>query len=341
MKNRHFLFYSIILAALVAVYVLELQSSRITRMETGYVKILPAFDTGKVRAVNAYKLSPEKSELRLVKNGETWVVANKYGVPADPERVKTLLKEMSSLKGEVRTKTEDNLSTFWLEDRDAVHIELLDGDNKPVVHLLFGKKGETGETTFVRKAGDPTVYSALIRLNSAFQVWDKGNVIDPVRWCDLRLKDLRDWHLVVQCDVFLPDGQKAVFKKIKEEEVGAKPKDEWIMAEPVERKDIPTQDIGNMVAGFAFLRGDDVLDPTKKQEYGLDSAPYRVVIHLQDGTSYEENLSSLPNGQYAVALKDGSATFRLEQQVFERTFGKAKELLQSPPPAQSAGRPQS
>ena len=329
MKNRHYVIFAIILVALAVIYVTQRQSSRITSMETGYVTLLPDLKTDDVTKIKVYQKSFPESELILARKGAGWVIENRYDAHAVPDRVTSLLKDLGEMKGELRSSAADNLSTFWLGDDEAVHIELFGSDNQKKADILFGKKGQSGETTFVRKAGDDKVYSALIRLNSIFQVWDKSQPLDMRRWLELRLINIKDWSKAKRVEFQFPDAPIVVFEKqsAQPQEQNAKNNATWKKVEPADTPQPRSEDIVKVVTALATMRGEDVLDPSKIQEYGLDSAPYRAILTMEDGASYEVLLAPQGNNGYFGTLQDSKIIYFVPPEAFARTFGKAKKLL--------------
>ena len=323
MKNRHFVLFAIILVGLIAVYVMQLRSSRVTKMETGYTRLYPNLNTGEVQQIKAYRSSAPQDGLVMAKEGDGWVVRNKYDVQAKQDQVTTLLTDLKDLKGELRSEKADKLATFDLTEADAVHIELLDKDNKKLVHLLFGKKGFTGETTFVRKAGENDVYSGVIRLNSQFQVWSPKESIDVLRWCDLRLKNMKDWRIVNRGEVHLPDGLTAVFEK----QPGEKGQGQWAVVEPAGLTAMDANQVLNVMAALANMTGEDVMDPAVRDEYGLDNAPYRAVLFMNDVNNFEILLAPYKSQEYAAMLRGGKTVYLVSQPTFERSFGKVEQQL--------------
>lgn len=323
MKNRHFVVFAIILAGLIAVYVMQLRASRVTKMETGYVSLYPDLKTDEVMQIKAYRSAEPDKGLVLVKEAGGWVVRNKFDVEAKQDQVTTLLKDLKDLKGEPRSDTADKLATFDLTDADAVHIELLDKDNKKLADLLFGKKGFTGETTFVRKAGENKVYSGQVRLNTLFQVWSPQEPIGVLRWCELRLKPMKDWRVVNRAELYLPNGLTAVFEKKPDE----KGQGQWAMTEPAGQTAMDSNQALNAMAGLANLIGEDVLDPAAQKEYGLDKAPYRAVLFLNEVNNYEILLAPYKDQQYVAMIRGGKTVYLISQPNFERSFGKVEKQL--------------
>jgi len=328
-KNRHYVIFAIILVALVVIYVVQRQSNRITTMETGYVMLFPDLKTDSVTKIKAYQKSFPESELSLVRQGEGWVIANRYNAPAVGDHVASLLKDLGGLKGELRSSAADNLPTFWLADDEAVHLELYGPDNKMEADLLFGKKGQTGETTFVRKAGEDKVYSALIRLNSIFQIWDKSQPLDLRNWLELRLINIKDWSKAKRVEFQFPDAPMVVFEKYPAQPQGQNSENKavWKKVEPADTPQPRSDDIVKVITALATMRGEDVLDPSKIKEYGLDSAPYRAILTMEDGVSYEVLLAPQGNNGYFGTLQDSKVIYFVAPEAFTRTFGKAKKLL--------------
>ncbi len=253
MKNRHYIIFVIILAALTVIYIAQRRAARITTVETGYVTLFPDLKADEVTKIKVYQKSIPDAELILVKKGKEWVVENRFNGPADESRVTPLLTDLASAKGELRSTSAENVPTFWLGDDEGVHMELYGPDDKVLADFLFGKKGEAGETTFVRKKGENKVYSALLRLNSAFQVWDKSQPLDPKRWLEWKLANIQDWSTTKRVEFQFPDTPIVVFEKQPGQEQVPKGKELWTKVEPADTPQPKNDDIIRVVAATASI----------------------------------------------------------------------------------------
>ena len=265
--------------------------------------------------------------LELIKKDNLWLVANKDNINADQEKVSNLLSEIKEAKGELRSDSPKLFSSYWLEDEKAVHLEFLAGDGEKVLDVLFGKKGETGQSTFLRKAGDNKVYSAAIRLNSMFQVWFPEDGVNPARWCDLRLLSHDNGENPVRCSVYLPDEPEFRIETSSNEKTSNTSEGRWEVVEPLDMSSVDNRELVGIISGLWNMRGDDVLPLSSRSQYNLENPTYRAVLHVGNDRFHEIHVSPLENAGYAAVVVEGEFVYQLSKATFDSTFGKVKELF--------------
>ena len=327
MKNKHLLAYSIILAALIAIHIFQLRSSRVDILETGLVSLFPEIDVTTIKKIRATKGSVPDAYLELIKKDDMWLVANKDNINADQEKVSNLLSEIKETKGELRSDSPELFSSYWLEDEKAVHLEFLTGDGERVIDFLFGKKGETGQSTFIRKTGDNKVYSAAIRLNSIFQVWFPEDGVNPARWCDLRLLSHDNDEYPVRCSVYLPGEPEFRLETPSNEKTANTSMGKWEVVHPPGMSSVDNRELVGIISGLWNMRGEDVFPLASRSQYKLEKPPYRAILYVGEDRFHEIHVSPLEEAGYAAVVVEGDFVYQLSKTTFDSTFGKVKELF--------------
>lgn len=111
----------------------------------------------------------------LRREGERWLVAERGGYPARPERVRELLVGLAELRlTEPRTANPDLLSRLGLEDplqpaATGTLLRVLDASGAPLAELVIGRRrvrtgGNLPETAYVRRPSETQAWLAEGRL---------------------------------------------------------------------------------------------------------------------------------------------------------------------------------
>lgn len=141
--------------------------------------------------------------LALERRDESWVLPEKAGYPARPERVRELLVGLTELRlAERRTDDPAQLGRLGLDDpakpgSTALLLRVLDGAGQPLVELVVGRRrvrtqGNLPESVYVRRPAETQAWLAEGRLpvDADAQLWidrDIANLpADRVRRLEVR-----------------------------------------------------------------------------------------------------------------------------------------------------------
>jgi hypothetical protein len=136
-----------------------------------------------VAAVRIFKAGDVRV-VELVKGPNHWTVTDREGYPADDAKIGKLLRALADAKPyEEKTSNAANYPALGVEDTSdakasGVRIELA-GSAKPV-NLIVGKQGVGAQSTYVRRAGEPTSWlvRSTIDSSSAPHDWLRKEIVD-------------------------------------------------------------------------------------------------------------------------------------------------------------------
>ncbi len=130
-----------------------------------------------------------KKSLRIIKEGDVWVIVSHWGAYAKKRKVEDFIKQILSLEAELRSSSKGLLADYGLEDSQAFRITLLNKDSKPLLELLIGTKKPSYGASFIRERGSSRVYLVnkdLLFIMGIYNNPQKAEInIEP--WIDLRL----------------------------------------------------------------------------------------------------------------------------------------------------------
>ena len=128
------------------------------------------------KQVAAIQIHHGTTTVQLHKNGEQWMVKDRYGeVAANKEQVTRLLTDVTTMRPQrLISSNPDNFARFRLGD-DADRLTLRGAGSKPLLDLLIGKPGTDLISTTVRRAGS----NAILSVNRSL-AWQLGR--EPSAW---------------------------------------------------------------------------------------------------------------------------------------------------------------
>jgi hypothetical protein len=336
LKNKHYILFAVILVSLLTIYLFLMRTSRITEMSTGYESIFPDFNIDKVRGIRAFRPPQPENGVIMVREGESWVVKNKFDAKGDQQRISHLLSQVKDLKGELRSQEPSTFPVFELEEEKSVHVVFNDSEGKTLAHFLFGKRSEDGTGCFLRKAGENRVYLVSVNFVSTFQVWQPKEQPSAIRWCDLKLIRLSDPFKVKTCTLSLPN-TSVTFEKQEIKSEKGKPRQQWVKIAPAAAPAMESTTVDPIVNTILGMRGEDVVDPDQAKMLDFSKAPFAAKFTLADGSSSELRVVEKDNFYYG-SVKDERHVYRVPKMAFDASFGKMIELLKPKDKAKSKSK---
>ncbi len=359
MKPEKLLPMAGILAALLVVgYVVKRKPARqdITQ-QFQLVRLVPAdLRVADIERAEFYRGADPKAGVVLLRRrddkGEPagWTVESRFGAPGDATKIEEFLAKIRDREGEFRSGKAEVLGDFQLLDDQALHIALYRKDRAEAEsHLLVGK-GENFRGCFVRRKGQNEVYSVDADLRTDLGFWGGEEKQQPesAEWISKVVIDL-DREKIARIELDYPDKKLALEKKKAEtpapveEGKDAPPTPAaaatWTLAAGGPRTGAegalaPLTEHGynTILNALDNLRASDIVDPSKKAEYGLDSPAYRCAAVMEDGKRHVLLAGRpLPGGE-AYLLVEGTEkpVFKMERYYFDNLFKQGGELFQLP-----------
>lgn len=218
MKNKRPLIYlAIVVASAIAVLFIERpEKMRVNDVSEGF--FIPEFDSAKIVQVEINQLIDSAV---LKRDGEKWLVSEnitplkkelieKEGRAATSERwyradelrVSSALGSFGALeKGVVVSKNPDKRALYQV-DAAGLDVNLIDADNKSIVHVIIGKNGPDLASSYVRKKDEDTVYLVRRPITGAFSPrakdWRERKIIvyDPKDIASIKIESPKgSWQI--------------------------------------------------------------------------------------------------------------------------------------------------
>lgn len=185
--QRRMALLAIVLAVLVGLAKLTGDKRLETAKGGGFATLVgESVDMNTVDVIKGWIGAKPDSAVELKRSGEKWVVATRWDWPAKEPQVKSLLDDLTGLRGEQRPSNDKVLSEFQLADDNGFHLVGSKSGGSELFHLVVGKSAGGGD--FVRKEGSKDVYLSTKAIRTKFGLWgDDPKPPQQSRWVDLNV----------------------------------------------------------------------------------------------------------------------------------------------------------
>ncbi|HEY7489839.1 MAG TPA: DUF4340 domain-containing protein [Candidatus Tectomicrobia bacterium] len=351
MSSKRLLPLAVLLVILVFVAIILKRQPAPTSLseETGFERLVPqTLHADRITGVELYQGAKPESPVRLRRQDGAWVVSSYYNAPVKTDKIKGFLDTLSTLQGELRADKSELLGDFRLEEAQAFHLRVYTEDTaSPAVHLLAGKS--SGRQSFMRLANNARVYSVNLNLYSEAGL-SGGHTDQPPEakpWLDLQVQDVPK-DQITAVELHAPERSfrfawqqppAATTTQTPQEATTQEPtaKPHWALIAPEVPYAVKQEAVDSLVSTLRTLRAEDVADPARATDYGLDTPLYRTVMTVQPANQEAHEVlllvghavSEQDNKRYA-RLGTAGLIYVLPSWALQRLFPSAKEVLELP-----------
>jgi len=272
---------------------------------------------------------------------EHWLVATVHGAKADHERIDTLLRSLSGLRGEFRSDSREVLADYGFSDTTTVSLRGYDSAGAEVFAVEVGSKPSSGQGNFVKRPESAEVYLTTVGLLANLGLWGGTGRPESRQFLDLQAFSAE--RSEIEMVELTSEGKTMALTK------------EYAMIEPAPDDTVNTDfyadpsswewrlDDGTMavktkadgvLGAVVNVRAQDVADPgADPAAYGLDSPARTLVLTRADGTttsmvfgSQREADGSTPGGYY-TRIGDDSTIWVVGTYNVDNMFKSREDLL--------------
>ena len=286
--------------------------------EVGLERLVPStLHTDSITGFELYRGAQPQEVVRLHKRDGAWVVTSRFDTPGNSTKIQQFLTQLSTLQGELRADSTALLGDFQLTDEQALHLKMYtDSPDKPALYLLAGKG--SGGNGFVRRAGEGRVYNVNVHVQSlaGLSSGTAEQALSAKPWLDLRIQNIPK-EQIAAVELYSPtralrfttQPAAAAGGTDASQTSAAPPAPAWKLVAPELTYSVKPDAVEGLVTTLRTLQADDVVDPAKSVEYGLDAPPYRAILTVQP-SGQEARQAAVLIGN-AVPEKGGSRYARL------------------------------
>jgi hypothetical protein len=345
-RNRNLLLLGGILVALILVSILQQVSHRRAVSRPAQSQLLPTPFVKDELTRLVLGQGRDSTAVVLERLPDKWVVRTAYGHPASQQKVDDLIKSLSDLRGEFRSKSADVLADYSLGDEQAVRVAVFGKDFRPVLQLLVGRKPTGAAGDFVRRPGDNAVYLTGASLLTGMGLWSGPAKPQSRHFLELQAYEAaRD-----DVDAIILDEEGRLTELVKDIQAPASPPVvaagdsataagpdrsvyEWRMVRPRAKPALKTKADGVLNAAV-LIRAADVADPRGSlEEYGLWKAARKATLRFRTGKEFtlffgatRPAQGDTPGGVYMRTDTDNTIWI-VRDSLVSTIFPKTEELL--------------
>lgn len=290
-NNRNLIVLVVVLLVLVGGYVLTRDNREALDTTGGFVELVETtLSTDDVYTVSI--AHGGEDDVTVVQRDGTWVVSSHFDAPANVNKVRTLLGNLETVSGELRSDDATVLDAYALDDENAYALRVLDETGNALAAFLVGKRSGSG--CFVREPGSNRVFVADHNFLSDFGVWgDEREAPKATGWIDMAVVSL-ERDAIRSIELETPDGRLMMEKEFVEVEPAtvdsmateAAPDPnayEWRVTQP-ERFIASKTRADGVMASMVSMRARDIVGDTVTDQYGLGDEARRATVTMEDGT---------------------------------------------------------
>ena len=160
MKEKHLYYLAGVFVFLLIIFFVTKPRHTTVNLDEFVQTVVFGVSKEDVKGIEIYKESTEDNPIRMVlrKNEDQWNLVTKFNCKAKESSINRLLENLLEMTGKVRSSDPKHFDKYVIADEQGIHMILKDEADKPLANLIFGKKGEDGQSGFVRFAGKEKVY---------------------------------------------------------------------------------------------------------------------------------------------------------------------------------------
>jgi len=319
-KKNIFILLGILVALVLITMIIENMGKRDERKADEEATLFPGFAADQVSSI---QIKIKDKEVRLNKEGDTWLVATADNYPADQESVTRMLDTFAELKSKLTaSKSAAKHFQFEVDVINGISVMIMGKSDEDVLaHLFVGKMGSDYTSTYIRKAEQDAVLLADGYLKSLFDKGERG-------WRDRKIFDF-DTNQVQR--LTLTSQEKGTIT------IESQGDGNWQILEPEVspgKKDVVDRII-NEISKLSADSFAEKKEPTEEgadplKEYKLDEPQSTVTVDMKDGSVRILHVGDQSNQNFYVKREGQNTVFMLQKGKIDRIFNDIEDLKAEP-----------
>lgn len=277
MNKRQIIILGIIFALLLFTSIIKKIITKPKIEEEEYLPLNISLEAEKVYKIVIRK--PKSKTLILKRKDKDWIVFLDWQTQANKKKIERLIKEISLLKGELRSRSKEVFPDYGISDEEAIQLSFFDKEEKKIEEILVGIKKLAWNKCFVRKRDSSSVY--LVEKN----IFGLLGIYGSPQESELKIDNWVE-RKILNFEVDKIDSIKVVkkeknksFATLTLKRVEEKKRKRWITEEEIPFG-LDAGKIKNHLKRLKNLYALRVIEPDK--EYGFDD-PYLVLTLEEEG----------------------------------------------------------
>jgi len=286
MKLKHIIFLGVIFLILLGALSAKKFFMKPEIETTEYKSLKISFNPSGIYAIRIKRAENEEL-LKIEKKDGEWFMPSKWNMRARKEKIDNLIKDISNLRGELRSSSKNVFSDYGISDEEAVSIVMLDKEQKPLQGFLIGLEKAGYGSSFLRKSGSAEVYLVDKDILSLIGLYGdpKEATVNMNNWIDLSITKF-DPEKIESIKVTRKEkGRKVVTVDIEKVLDAEKNLKHWVATGKKPIFDIDAKKIRDFLKSVNDINASEAVDP-KGENYGFED-PFLYVALEKEKESIE------------------------------------------------------
>ncbi|MBN2414716.1 DUF4340 domain-containing protein [bacterium] len=347
MKVQHLKIFAGVFVFLLAIYFITRPRHQSVNLDELVQNIVFGVAEDDVRAIEIYKNTGGEAQatLQFAKQDEQWRIPSYFNAKAQNGRVESLISDLITMTGKVRSDSPEHLAAFGITDNQGVHILLKDETGKTLTNLILGRRPEDSGSSFVRFAGNEKVYFADKSIHSRLSLsgsTDTLTTFNAKSFVDLQAVQQQEDDL--EMAALVVNGREMILKKVEREVDVTKPdstaatetRQQWVLMRGEREVDLDQEKVTSFFRDISTIRalevvdriGNSLADINKSRQYGTARPATYLVFKKPDrnqenvlfGSEYEKD-----KGYYMQVQYDG-LVYKVSTSVYDKIVKWINEL---------------
>jgi len=351
MKEKYIKIFAVVFVLLLIIFLVTKPRRGGVNIEELVQHIIIGVSKEDVKAIEIYKQTDTDESARMVfnKEGNQWRIQTRFNCKAKNSKISKLLNDLLDMTGKVRSADPNHHEKYNITDYQGIHILLKDETDKTLANLIFGKKPEDRNSSFVRFAGNDKVYFGDKEILSDINVYSGFDTLSSFKqdnFVDLQAVD-KDENDITIIGLISGNKQRIIKKVEKEVEVikddstkTTEMKNVWVLLKNENEIDLDQDEADEFVQAVTSIRAQELVDKiggsfsdiNKSAQYGFQRSRNVLVFKKEEqsdqenvifGDQYEDD-----KGFYMQVQYDKGLVYKVSKSNYDKIFEWIDKLLE-------------
>jgi len=351
MKEKYIKLYAVVFVFLLIIFFVTKPRQGGVNIEELVKHIIIGVAKEDIKSIEIYKqIDAEKSaKMIFTQEDDQWRIPTNMNCKAKPSRINTLLDDLLEMTGQVRSSDPGHQGKYQITDKQGIHILLKDEGMNTLANLIFGKKPEDRNSSFVRFAGNDKVYFADKDILSDINIYSDFDTLTTFKqknFVDLNAVDVDEKDITI---IGLISGNKQrILKKVEKEVEVTKDdsltttekKNVWVLMRNDKEIDLDQKEVDKFVKAATNIQAQELVDKiggsfsdlNKSAKYGFQRST-KVLVFKKDQKSSQQNVIfgkqyEKDKGYYMQVQYDKGLVYKVSKYNYNKLFDWVDKLLE-------------
>ncbi|MFO7891676.1 MAG: DUF4340 domain-containing protein [bacterium] len=343
MKEKYLKIFAVVFVVLLIIFFVTKPRRSGVNIEELVQNIIIGVAKEDVQSIEIYKQTDTDEPVKITfkKQADQWRISTHLNCKAKNNKISKLLNDLLNMTGKVRSSDPNHHEKYSITDYKGIHILLKDETDKTLANLIFGKKPEDRNSSFVRFAGNDKVYFGDKDILSDINIYSNFDTLTSFKqdnFVDLQAVDKDEKDITI---IGLISGNKQrIIKKVEKEVEVTKDdsvtttekKNVWVLLRNEKEIDLDQKEVEKFVRAVTSIRAQELVDKiggsfsdmNKSEKYGFQRSR-NVLVFKKDEKSDQQNVIfgdqyEEDKGYYMQVQYDKGLVYKVSKSKYDKIF---------------------